>query len=35
MSPYAYLVYYIDVLRKIAKIFEEMIVLKGNLPIFA
>ena len=35
MSPYAYLAYYIDFEEKIAKNFEEVVLLMGNLPIFS
>ena len=35
MSPYAYLTYYTDVGKKIAKHFEEMVLLKISLPIFS
>ena len=34
MSLYAYLAYYTDVWKKIAEHFEEMVLLKGDLPIF-
>ena len=34
MSPYAYLAFISMFYEKFAKKFEEMVLLKGNLPIF-